>query len=111
MGKLAENLKIARLMRGKSLRQVAQLIQISPSTLSNWEKGNVSPNADVIIDLCSVYKIPPNQLLGWEPCPEIEEFKKEYESDYQHLEMLEKEKAVLEARIKAYSDKLSRFKQ
>lgn len=74
----------------------------------NWEQGKISPDVDSVERLCSLYKVSPNELLGWEPCELIEEFKDRQAQALQELESLKAQKADIEQRIKAYTELLGR---
>ena len=39
-------------------RQAAELIGVSPKTVSNWEKGITYPNQKQIEKICEVYGVP-----------------------------------------------------
>lgn len=108
MSKLSENIRILRLLRGFSVRQIAQKIGCSPGSVLNWESGRISPPADAVEVLCNIYQIAPNQLLGWEPCPEIDNFQAEQKAALDELNKLKAEKFAMENRIKALNDLLSR---
>ena len=47
MSKLSENIKNLRVLRGLSQKQLADMLERSPNTISNWEKGSVSPDVDI----------------------------------------------------------------
>ena len=107
MSKLSENLTVIRMIRGLSIRQVAQLTHRSPSTISNWESGRISPDADALENLCTIYKVTPNELLGWDPCALIEDFVKEQEAYLAEIEELKKQKSEIDRALKEYYEKLS----
>ena len=108
MSKLSENLRILRMLRGKSIRQIAQLTDRSPSTISNWERGKISPDADAIEKLCEILNVSPNQLLGWEESKEIQSFLIKQEQAYIELNHLQQQKAEIENKIKKYTEMISR---
>ena len=74
MSELSENLRNMRIMRGYSIKEVAANVGCAPNTIANYEKGTISPNVDMLQDLCNFYHISPNQVFGWEHCPELEDF-------------------------------------
>jgi transcriptional regulator with XRE-family HTH domain len=47
--------------------QVADALQISRSTLANWEQGRREPDIDGIIMLAKYFDVTCGQLLGTEP--------------------------------------------
>lgn len=108
MSKISENLKLIRLIRGYSVRQVAQKVERSPGTISNWENGKISPDVDTFAQLCELYNVPPNQILGWEACPDIDEFLYKQTAALKTLEELKAKKAKIDSEIKAINELLSR---
>lgn len=107
--KLHEILYYLRLMHNFSINQLAKMVGYSPNTLSNWERGDISPNADAVEKLCEIYEISPNQIFGWEKYEELENFLAERRQIIEDLNDLKKQKANIEKRIKAYTDKFSRM--
>lgn len=71
MSKISENMKNMRILRGYSIKEVADQLGCSPNSLSNWEKGKISPPVDYVEDMCRIYNISANQLFGWEENPEL----------------------------------------
>ena len=108
MSKISENMKLIRLLKGLSVRQVAQRVNRSPGTISNWENGKISPDVDTVEKLCEIYDVTPNELLGWTPCPEIVEFYQKQQHLLSEMEELETQRNELDNRIKAYKELLSR---
>lgn len=75
MSKLNENLKAFRIFRRLTQSELATAICKSKNVVSNWERGDNSPDVDSVEMLCKVLKVTPNQLFGWEPLAEYERFK------------------------------------
>ena len=50
-------------LRGLSQKELADLIGVSNSRVSNWEQGINRPNADIISDLCKALDVSPSELL------------------------------------------------
>lgn len=50
--------------RGISQKQLAQLINVSNSRISNWEQGINRPDADIIADICRALNVSPSELMG-----------------------------------------------
>ena len=107
--KLNENMYYLRLMHQYSISHLAKLVGYSPNTLANWERGDISPNADAVEKLCEIYEISPNQIFGWEKCEDLESFLAERRQLIEDLNDLKKQKASIEKRIKAYTDRFSRL--
>ena len=49
--------------RGLSQKDLADLIGVSNSRISNWEQGINRPNADIVADICKALNISPSELL------------------------------------------------
>ncbi|OIQ32383.1 MAG: XRE family transcriptional regulator [Roseobacter sp. MedPE-SWchi] len=61
--RLAKRLATLRQDRGWSLDQLAQISGISRATLSRLEKGEVSPTAESLGQLCTAYALPMSRLM------------------------------------------------
>ena len=61
---LAERLKECRMKNGLSRETVAKKIQISPSTLADYENGQRQPSLEVIFRLSGHYHCSTDYLLG-----------------------------------------------
>ena len=107
MSVLSENLYYIRIIHKLSIREAATKLNISPNTLSNWEKGKISPPADSLIDICDLYRIDANKLLGYEPCDEIEEFRNKNYNVLMKLDHLRQERDEIDKEIKRLNDILA----
>lgn len=107
MSVISENMKNMRIIRGYSLKDVADRLGCSPNSLSNWEKGKISPPVDYVAKLCEIYDINANQLLGWETHPDLKAFIDTKKEILVELEKLQGEKANIEKRIKYLTDLLN----
>lgn len=96
---LAYTIFITRLMRGMTQQELADQLHKTTNAVSNWEHGHTSPPISVLLDLCKVLDVTPNQILGFE---EIEGFK-EYEAKLKENELqisnLIKQKREIEKQI------------
>ena len=108
MCKLSNNIKNLRILRGLSQKQLADMIDRSPNTISNWEKGSVTPDADVLEPLCEIFKVNPNQLFGWETCQELEDFLHEKEGILLEMNTLQLQRAAIDANLRELQEKLNR---
>ena len=52
------SLEAARVNAKMSQKDAAIAVGVNVSTISNWEKGKTSPDADKFKELCSVYGCP-----------------------------------------------------
>ncbi len=108
MSKLPENLKNIRLMRGLSQKQLGEKLNKSPNAISNWEKGTSSPDVDLLETICKVLNVSPNQLYGWEPCKELEDFLAHEAEILLEIDKLTKKRSEIDRKLQEYSLKLSR---
>lgn len=58
--------RILKMLQEKNMTQAefAKQAGIATSTVSEWKKKKTNPSADKIMDICSVLKITPEQLLS-----------------------------------------------
>ena len=49
--------------RGMSQKQLADILKVSNSRVSNWEQGINRPDADILADVCRTLKVSPSELL------------------------------------------------
>ena len=108
MGILAENIKNFRLMTGLSQKELGDKLHKSPNVISNWEKGINSPDVDIVADLCDIFKCTPNQIFGWDSCPELDNFLNEKQELIDAMNTLLAKRECINKQIKEYSDKISR---
>ena len=52
-----------REIRGLNQKELAQLIGVSNSRVSNWEQGINRPDADILADICRALNVSPSELL------------------------------------------------
>lgn len=107
---LAYYIHMLRLMRGLTQQEIAEKLDKSVNAVSSWELGNTSPPISVVIELCKVFDVTPNQIFGWDECPELNEYIRKTEDAAQKIEELKKQKEELDAQIKAYSELLNHKK-
>ena len=100
MNQLAENMRNLRIMKGFSLRYVADQLRCAPNTIANWEKGKTSPPADALILMTGVYGVRPEELFGWQPCAELEEFLQKKKPIMDEMERLQKERDAIDKKIR-----------
>lgn len=55
---------------GLSQKELAELINVSNSRISNWEQGINRPDADILADLCRALNVSPSELLDVRLAPE-----------------------------------------
>jgi len=69
---IAENLKILR--KGKDLTQeeAAEMLGVSPQSVSKWERGDTYPDITLLPALANLYKISLDALIGMDKINEVE---------------------------------------
>lgn len=63
---LGLRLKVERVRCRLKQKEVAQIVNIDASSISAYETGNVTPPAEILIKLASLYKVTTDYLLGLE---------------------------------------------
>lgn len=63
---LAERLKQLRTESGLSQKELAKLMQVSPSIISSYETGERTPSLENLLSLSEVFKCTTDYLLGKE---------------------------------------------
>lgn len=58
------NLKKYRKEEGLTQKQLANKLNVAPTTLSSWEQGLSSPNIDMLVLICSTLNIGINKMVG-----------------------------------------------
>lgn len=74
MSALNENIKKFREMRRMNQRILAERLNKSRAVISNWERGENSPDADTVEQICKILNVTPNMLYGWDRCPDYEKY-------------------------------------
>lgn len=58
------NLKEIRKKRNLSQNEVSELLNISQSNYSKYEKGSIEPNMETIIKLAKIFNVSADEILG-----------------------------------------------
>ena len=61
---LKENLKLLRKQAGIGQAKLADMIGISPKTVSHWETGYTEPSVAELIKLADIYDVSIDELVG-----------------------------------------------
>ena len=64
MSKFGERLKKLREEKNILSKDLASIINVEPSTITNWEKGNRSPKEDMLIRIADYFDCSIDYLLG-----------------------------------------------
>lgn len=105
---MAYYIRMLRTMRGFTQQDVASKIGKTTNAISNWELGNTSPPVDDMVEMCKLFKVTPNQIMGWDECPELMDYIAQTENAAQKVEELKKQKEEIEKQIKSYTELMNR---
>ena len=64
--KFSERLKAIRLERGMTQKDVYTKLRISPNGYASYEQGRTEPGIETIIQLCNIFEVSIDYLLGVE---------------------------------------------
>lgn len=99
MTALHENIRKFRELRRLTQQQFADKLSKSRNVISNWERGANSPDPDTIEQICKILEVTPNQIFGWEPCPDYEAYAKKIENLKSKLTAVQKQKKEIDDEI------------
>ena len=109
MSNVNENIRNFRKFRGLSQKDLGQQLNKSTNVVSNWENGLHSPDLDTIQEICKILKVTPNQIFGWEECPDYVRWVNEQSKILIEIDRMNDQKKALEDRIAAYAAKLAKY--
>lgn len=69
---ISEKIKRLRHETGKSQKQMAEELNVSQQSYSNWEQGKSMPSPDNILKIANFFQVPPAYLMGWEEDQELD---------------------------------------
>lgn len=98
-GTLNANIKNFRKFKGMTQEELAAKINKSKNVISNWERGDNSPDVDCIEMICNVLGVTPNQLFGWDKYPEYERYVGVMREKNKMLTKLEEKRDFLQNQI------------
>lgn len=98
-GSVNKNIKNFRKFKNITQQQLADACQKSKNVVSNWERGDNSPDIDCVEIICKVLGVTPNQLFGWEPYPAYENYINLMTEKRSQLQDLENKKSELQDQI------------
>ncbi len=61
---LGERLSEIRKDHGETQQQLADLLNVTKFTISNWEQGKSEPSHEFLVKLCRHYRVSADYLLG-----------------------------------------------
>jgi putative transcriptional regulator len=60
---IGENLKVLRVTRGFSQQELAEQLEVTQATFSQWEREIKTPTINNILKVCQFFEIPLESLL------------------------------------------------
>ena len=97
MNEIGKNLKRIRLLKNLSLKDAGNLINMTATAISKYEKGEILPDSKKLIDFANAYKVKSIDLLKVYNAPKMKftSFRKKKRLTGQNLELLEEFKMKL----------------
>lgn len=68
---LGQRINELRVAMGWNQVQLAEKLNISKQTVSNWENENIQPSIEMLVRLARLFSVSTDYLLGLEQCPYI----------------------------------------
>lgn len=71
MNSIGDNLKRIRLLKNLSLKKAGEMLKMSPSTISKYEKGKILPSSAKIIEFANAYNVKALDIIKTYKTPEM----------------------------------------
>ena len=62
----SNRIKELRLEKGMTQKELAGLLDLTPNSICEWEKGRSSPNIDLLIKLSEIFEVSIDYIIGLE---------------------------------------------
>ena len=91
MNQIGKNLKRIRLLKNLSLKEAGNLLNMTATAISKYEKGEILPDSKKLIDFANAYNVKSIELLKTYNTPQMKftSFRKKKRLTGQNLELLE----------------------
>lgn len=91
MNEIGKNLKRIRLLKNLSLKEAGELLNMSAPAVAKYEKGEINPNSEKLIEFANVYNVKVIEFLKSYETPQMKftSFRKRKRLKGQNLELLE----------------------
>ncbi len=99
MSILNDNIRKFRDLRRLTQKEFSDRLNKSRNVISNWERGENSPDPDTIEQICKILNVTPNQLFGWEPCPDYVEYIERVNTVRRRMDELVEEKKRIDKEL------------
>jgi len=83
---LAENLKLLRKQNNWTQEEMAEIIGVSPQSISKWERGDTYPDITLLPALANLFKVSIDALVGMDKINEAEIRNSIFITGHQHLQ-------------------------
>ena len=101
---IAENIKNLRKSKELTQEDVAEMLSVSPQSVSKWERGETTPDITLLPALANLYKVSVDALIGMDRINDEQMKNNVFANGYKHL----REGAVGDA-IDVFSEALKLF--
>lgn len=78
---IALNIKYYRKKAGITQKQLAELVGVTSTAVSNWESGQNSINTEILFKVCEVLNVSLNNIYSTTPAISSEQTKKDHHED------------------------------
>ena len=101
MKEIGKNLKRIRLLKNISLKEAGFLLNMSAPAVSKYEKGEILPNSQKLIEFANAYNVKVLDLLKSNNVPEMKfsSFRKRQRLQGENLELL---KEIIQNKVSDY---------
>ena len=101
MNEIGRNLKRIRLLKNLSLEKAGNLLNMSAPAIAKYEKGQIVPNSEKLIEFANAYSVKVLDLLKTHSAPEMKfnAFRKRQRLQGQNLELL---KEIIQNKVSDY---------
>jgi len=82
---IAENLKSLRKVKGFTQEEVAEILGVSPQSVSKWERGDTYPDITLLPTLANFYKVSVDQIIGMDKINDAQARTEIFKSAQEHL--------------------------
>ena len=108
---LHKNIRNFRTFRHITQQKLTDYLGKTKSVISNWERGENSPDVEACEKMCQLFNVTPNQLFGWEENAEYQSYIEKISEYSEQLNELYAKRSSIEQEIDAINQKLNKGKE
>ena len=82
---IAENLKALRKGKEWTQEEVAEMLNVSPQSVSKWERGDTFPDITLLPALANLYKVSIDAIIGMDKINKAEARAAMFKSSHEHM--------------------------